>query len=244
MDYRVDNINKKEFSSVQNDSKESFYLTQLSNSTTLILSVIGFALVLASISSFFIIRERFEIFDSSTNQKITTINNTIKTFKDVINTDVNTFKTEIKNQIVEYNKKHKDVEHSILELKNDLNFEASVIKSNEANKALSYGDFENFLFYSLYSNNYKKKCLSHYKENDKNGTLHVSLLESINSNLEYTLTTLKSSPNFEENGNKIFINSDSENVMMMINSINKLEDENIFKTLSSIYNILEFKKAE
>ena len=132
LDYKTDNLKKKDFPTVEQDYKETFYLTQLSNSTTLVLSVIGFALILAGVSSYILIKERFEIFDAQTKQKVDNVSSEIKSLRISNNNTIDAFRNEISVKLSEYEKNYKDIEKHIYEIRNDLNYEISNSKYNQA----------------------------------------------------------------------------------------------------------------
>lgn len=240
LDYKLDNVNKKQFPTVQNNDKESFYLTQLSNSTTLILSVIGFSLVLAGISSFIIIKERFEIFDTSTKQKINNVRQEIEVFRTSNTNIINTYKAEINDKIHKYETEYEKIKHTIYYLKNDLDYELVTLKNNEAKEAFSRQDLNGYVFYVLLSSRYSVDCIKYYRSIKSN--LAESMLDMMNNKLVTAKLDLDSLLKFNQIQKHSLPEKDKESVINLIKSINDVSDTKTFEILSSIFNTLSFDK--
>lgn len=242
LDYKVDNINKKQFYSTEYDNKESFYLTQLSNSTTLILSVIGFSLVLAGVSSFLIIKERFEIFDASTEQKVRDVRQEIEALKISTINVVDTFKTEVNSNIHNYEIEYKKLESIIYNLKNDFDYELVILKHNEAKEFFSRKDLSGYVFYSLYSSKYSVSCIKHYRNIQSN--LSESMLDIMNNRLISVKLDLESLLIYNKTEKHKLPIKDKESIINLIKNINEVSDVKTFEILSSLFNVLDFIDLE
>lgn len=240
LDYKVDNINKNKFQTAIINDKESFYLTQLSNSTTLILSVIGFSLVLAGISSFLIIKERFEIFDASTKQKIVNISRELELFRDSNSNIIDTHKAEINNQIHKYETDYENIKHNIYGLKNDLSYELITIKYNEGKDAFSKQDLYGYIFYTLLSLKYSVDCSNYYKSIGSN--LSDSIIDIMNNRLFSMKLDLESLLKYDNIQKHSLFKKDKESIINLIKNINTLNNDKTFELLSSIFNTLSFDK--
>lgn len=237
LDYKTDNIAKKSFQTVEQDYKETFYLAQLNNSTTLVLSVIGFALILAGVSSYILIKERFEIFDAQTEQKVNNVSSEIESFRISSNDTINTLRNEISVKLSEYENNYKDIEKHIYEIKNDLNYEISNSKYNQAKEAYNDNNLYSFIFYSLISMSVNTDIYVYYEEQNNNN-LSDSNLDLIKSTLNLFLSDL--SKLLKTNKDVITIEQ-QETIISLIEDINRTDDVYIFDKLSKMYSSLKFE---
>ena len=169
------NIKNKNFPTVEQDYKETFYLTQLSNSTTLVLSVIGFALILAGVSSYILIKERFEIFDTQTKQKVDNVSSEIKSLRISNNNTIDAFRDEISVKLSEYEKNYKDIEKHIYEIRNDLNYEISNSEYNQAKEFYDDNKLYPFIFYSLLGMSVNTDIYTYYNEQNNSVLMESNL---------------------------------------------------------------------
>jgi hypothetical protein len=238
LDYKTDNIKKKEFPTVETEYKETFYLTQLSNSTTLILSVIGFALVFAGISSYILIKERFEIFDAQTKQKVDNVSSEIKSFRVSNNNTINTFRNEISVKLTKYEAKYKEIEHIIYDLKNELNSEVSELKYKQSKKNYDEKNFFGFIFYGLLSLKYNVDVYSYNLKNNNIDLLPLNL-NIINSTIDVLISDiLKFYTSF---GKETLNKEQNSTVINLLEIINSVKSNEVFDKTNKLYNLLEFK---
>ena len=238
LDYKTDNLKKKDFPTVEQDYKETFYLTQLSNSTTLVLSVIGFALILAGVSSYILIKERFEIFDAQTKQKVDNVSSEIKSLRISNNNTIDAFRNEISVKLSEYEKNYKDIEKHIYEIRNDLNYEISNSKYNQAKEFYDDNKIYPFIFYSLLGMSVNTDIHTYYNEQD-NSVLMESNLDLIKSTLDLFLSDLSK---LLKTNTDIITTEEQKTIISLIEDINKTNDTYIFDNLSKFYNSLKFQK--
>lgn len=227
LDYRIDNVNKKEIKTAQNDYKENFYLTQLNNSTTLILSVIGFSLVFAGFFSFKLFDDKVKSIDKSIESKINSVNKSVIDF----------IKT-IDGKTKKYEDDYKKIEHTIYDLKNDLDYEIVNLKYNEAKEAFSRKNLSGYIFYSLYSCKYSVECIKYYRKT--NSSLADSMLETMNSRIDNIRLDLESLLKYNKTDKHILPKNDKESIINFIHQINEIKNQNTFTLLNSIFNTLEF----
>lgn len=233
-----DEATMREFANQQ--YKEDFYLTQLGDSTTLILSVIGFALILAGLFSFKHIDEKFKNFETIITSKIEENKEMIKAQDDRINNFINS----INEKEVKSSENFKSLRSEMLSFKNDLDYELVTIKENDAKQSLGYNDFENYLFYTLYSNSFRVKCIKYYSNRPGSEELATRLKNILKTSLEKALENLKS--NLESSKvDRIFIEDTKPHILInFIGEINELNDKSNFKTLSEIYSLLSFPEVQ
>lgn len=217
LDYKTDNIKKKDFPTVEPDYKETFYLSQLSNSTTLVLSVIGFALVIAGIFSFSVIDNKFKVFNSVVQSDFQGLVRKFNTHKTSVDTSIEKMTIDI----TKYGENYKMYESR----HNDFEFRLTNFQANESINRFFYNydknDFEMALYYALNALSDFSKC--YFIENKFNDAgFKDGVFESMNSTLDL-LNNQKSfimSVQFK----KVIYNS-----MIIIRNI---DDENIHKKLS------------
>jgi outer membrane murein-binding lipoprotein Lpp len=238
LDYKTDNLKKKDFPTVEQDYKETFYLTQLSNSTTLVLSVIGFALILAGVSSYILIKERFEIFDAQTKQKVDNVSSEIKSLRISNNNTIDAFRNEISVKLSEYEKSYKDIEKHIYEIRNDLNYEISNSKYNQAKEYYNENKIYPFVFYSLLGISVNTDIYKYYNEQN-NKMLAQSNLDLIKSTLDLFLRDLL---NLLDKNTETITIEQKGTIIRLIENINNTNDNYVFDTLSKVYNSLKFQK--
>lgn len=222
LDYKTDNIKKKDFPTVEPDYKETFYLSQLSNSTTLILSVIGFALILAGISSYVLINDRFALEKTSTEQQIMESNHSQSTFKN-----------EISVKLSEYEENYKkyEIKH------NDFEFRLTNFQANESINRFYYNydknDFEMALYYALNALSEFSKC--YFIENKFND---IGFKDGVFETIDSTLDLLNKQNSFMVSiqFKKLIYNS-----MIVIRNI---DDENIHKKLSILDSKITYENKK
>ncbi|MBA9072591.1 hypothetical protein GGR22_000717 [Flavobacterium gossypii] len=221
--------------------KEDFYLNQLSNSTTLILSVIGFALVLAGVSSYFIIDEKLEII----KQNFRTEHELLSTlFTNTINTQnisIDTFRKDMNANTTQNIADYKELEHKMLDVKNDLDFESATIKHNEGNEALSYGQLGVFIFFRFRSMSSTSKNIAYYKSR-KLDDLAQSSIDLLNSRLENLHSKIENyiTSNNLQKYRLSDIDYDRKMLMYDISEINKEGNIKTFDLTNKIYGFLDF----
>lgn len=222
-------VEKKAISNISNEHfKEDFYLVQLSNSTTLILSVIGFSLVFAGLFSFKLIDDKFKILKTSLESDILNNNSMIVAQNDKIDN----FISSIKNENVINDEKYQELKVGLLEYKDDLTYEVSLLKQGEALEALLSKNFEGFVFYSLYSCNHLSDCYV-YREGKKT---EDNYLKNVFNQIINSLRDV------DKNIIKINIDKKREvDYIYMIEKINRVKDPEIFKLTACIYSKINFE---
>lgn len=193
LDYKTDNIKNKDFPTVEPDYKETFYLSQLNNSTTLILSVIGFALVIAGIFSFSVIDNKFKVFNSvvqSDFQGLVRKFNTHKTSVDASIEKMTIDITKYGENYKRYESRHNDFEFS-------LNYNQGNFYVTLYNKYVDEKNAEMSLYYALIVFSYFTNCcLSNSDKNDnefkvekvyyiKNGLKNLTEFKEYKVNVEF-----------------------------------------------------------
>jgi hypothetical protein len=193
LDYKTDNIQKEVFPTTQPDYKETFYLTQLNNSTTLVISVIGFALVIAGIFSFSIIDNKFKVFNSVVQSDFQGLVRKFNAHKTSVDTSIN----KITNDVTKYGENYKKYEsrHNDFEFKLDYN--QGNFYANLYNKYVDEKNAEMSLYYALIAfSDFTNCCLRTSVKNDadfkiekveyiKNGLKNLTESKEYKINVEF-----------------------------------------------------------
>ncbi|EKT3964540.1 hypothetical protein AAIP55_002103 [Flavobacterium psychrophilum] len=229
LDYKIDNIKKKDFPTVELDYKETFYLAQLSNSTTLVLSVIGFALVIAGIFSFSIIDTKFKVINNTIQNDMQGLKTEFNTLKSSVNTSVNSLTNEVTN----YSENYKKYESR----HNDFEFRLNFNQANEnINKFYFYSDkksMEYAVYHSLYGLSDFTNC---YFSNSVNSDL--SFKKETLSTVRDTLLLIS-----KTNSYKVSVQL-STLILENIKNIRRLGSNDIDTLLSKVHSSIKFENRE
>lgn len=215
--------NEQVIEKISNQSyKEELYLNQLSNSTTLVLSVIGFAIVIGGIFSYVNLNERFKSQDESSTVFRASIEKLVKR---------NSKNTE------KYKTDSEKIEHGLLELKNKLDFQIFHIDEEKSRDRLDKKEYAMGVFYMLSSLKHLSDFMIYIKEERTNDydvcltTLNL-MLKSFLSEAE-KLEKIKSEDYFN-----------NETIIELIEDINQLKDDKVYSLLSKVYNTIEFTEEK
>ena len=229
LDYKTDNIKQKDFPTVEGDYKETFYLTQLSNSTNLVLSVIGFALVVAGIFSFSVIDNKFKVFNSVVQSDFQGLVSKFNTHKTSVNTSVK----EMTNDITNYGENYKKYEIRHIDFEFRLNFNQA---NENINKFYFYTDKMNMefaLYHSLYGLSDFTNC---YCSNSVNSdpSFKIETLSTVRDTLLLISKT---------NSYKVSVQL-STLILENINNIRRLDNSEIDTLLSKVHSSIEFENRK
>jgi hypothetical protein len=226
LDYKTDNIQKKIFPTTQPDYKETFYLTQLGNSTTLVLSVIGFALVIAGIFSFSVIDNKFKVFNSVVQSDFQGLISKFNTHKTSIDTSVEEMANNIAKQSENY-KKYK-IRHS------DFEFRLNISQAYENIDKYTYyedkGNKDYALYHALYSLSDFTNC--YFSDSEKSDE---SLKSEIINTIIATLSNLIVYKEYKISVDFKYL------ILENIKNVRRLNNNKIDSLLSKLHSIIEFE---
>lgn len=212
------------------DYKETFYLTQLSNSVTLILGVIGFALVFAGFSSYHFINERFRLQERSIEQQITNVISNTQSLITQSTTEQTIFKTEISMKLSKYEEDYKKYESNHIDFQFVLDYIQGNFYANLFNKNVDEKNAEMSLYYALISfSDFTKCCLS--SSDKSNDEFKIEKIKYIKDALKNLLDIKKYKINVELAG------TTNNN----IGNIRRLDDVEIDFLLSKLQSSIEYE---
>lgn len=226
LEYKTNNLKNKSFSNVTTDYKETFYLTQLSNSTTLILSVIGFSLVIAGLFSFSIIDTKFKVIKHSVDDDV----NSLETRVNIIESSVNTSINSLRDNMTKYSEDYKNYEsrHSDFEFR--LNQSQAVENIDKSSYYKDKNDMGNALYHVLYGLSDLTNCYFSSSLNSDDNYKKEALIV-----IEETLKMLSKKDYHYLSMNYSKLTNDN------IKNIRRLENDIIDKLLSKVQVSIEYK---
>ncbi|NRT13633.1 hypothetical protein [Flavobacterium sp. 14A] len=212
------------------DYKETFYLTQLNNSVTLILSVIGFALVFAGFSSYHFINERFRLQERSIEQQITNVISNSQSLIAQSAAEQAIFKTEVSVKLGEYEKNYKKYESRHIDFEFVLDYIQGSFYANLFNKSVEEEDAEMSLYYALTTFSYFTNCCISKSAKSDNGFK--------NERVNYIITSLK---NIKEVKMYSVDSTFGGTIYNNISNIRKLENIEIDTLLSEVQSSITYE---